>query len=171
MMFNDRNERELICEVGRRLYNRGFAAANDGNISIRIAENRFLCTPTGVSKGFMKPEDLCIVDSNGDLDPNHETLKPDRTNNWVAVWRKSAADALLHVQAGKKERLHGFVLEYPREDGGCLDTPRKHLAALGVKLNMSEAIVRPVTGTRKFHFNEGKWDKELEHEDFDGAKP
>jgi L-fuculose-phosphate aldolase len=66
MMFNDRNERELICEVGRRLYNRGFAAANDGNISIRIAEDRFLCTPTGVSKGFMKPEDLCIVDSNGD---------------------------------------------------------------------------------------------------------
>jgi L-fuculose-phosphate aldolase len=66
MNYNDRNERELICEVGRRLYNRGFAAANDGNISIRLGDNRVLCTPTGVSKGFMKPEDLCIVDMNGD---------------------------------------------------------------------------------------------------------
>ncbi len=117
-------------------------------------------------------EHLGLVDSDGNLDPNHNKLQPDLTFEWVQkLWRPSAATALEHVKAGKKEPLHGFVLEYPNEDGGCLDTPRKHLAALGVKLNMNEAVVRPVTGTRKFHFNEGKWDKELEHEDFDGAKP
>ena len=117
-------------------------------------------------------EHLGLVDSDGNLDPNHNKLQPDLTFEWVQkLWRPSAATALEHVKAGKKELLHGFVLEYPDEDGGCLDTPRKHLAALGVKLNMNEAVVRPVTGTRKFHFNEGKWDKELEHEDFDGAKP
>lgn len=54
-----------ICEIGRRLYARGFAAGNDGNISYLLPEDRVLCTPTLVSKGFMAPEDLCIVDFNG----------------------------------------------------------------------------------------------------------
>jgi L-fuculose-phosphate aldolase len=57
--------REQMCEIGRRVYAKGFAAANDGNISYRLAEDRVLCTPTRVSKGFMKPDDLCIVDLNG----------------------------------------------------------------------------------------------------------
>ncbi len=54
-----------ICDIGRRIYNKGFAAGNDGNISYRLSENEVLCTPTLISKGFMKPEDLCIVDMTG----------------------------------------------------------------------------------------------------------
>lgn len=61
----DRALRELVCEIGRRLYQRGFAAANDGNLSIRIGENEVLCTPTMICKGFMRPEDLCTVDLEG----------------------------------------------------------------------------------------------------------
>jgi len=55
-----------ICDIGDRIYKKGFAAANDGNISYRIAENEVVCTPTMISKGFMKPDDLCTVDMNGD---------------------------------------------------------------------------------------------------------
>jgi L-fuculose-phosphate aldolase len=62
---NEWKLREEMCEVGRRVYNKGFAAANDGNISYRLDETRVLCTPTRVSKGFMKPDDLCIVDLDG----------------------------------------------------------------------------------------------------------
>ena len=54
-----------ICEAGRRIFLQGYVASNDGNISCRIDDDRILTTPTGVSKGFMKPEDLCIVDMNG----------------------------------------------------------------------------------------------------------
>jgi L-fuculose-phosphate aldolase len=54
-----------ICDIGRRIYNKGFAAGNDGNISYRLSEKEVLCTPTFISKGFMKPEDLCIVDMQG----------------------------------------------------------------------------------------------------------
>ena len=54
-----------ICEIGRRVYNKGFAAANDGNITIRISDNEVLCTPTMICKGFMKPEIMCIVDMEG----------------------------------------------------------------------------------------------------------
>jgi L-fuculose-phosphate aldolase len=54
-----------ICEIGRRIYDRGFVAANDGNISVRIAADRILVTPTLVSKGFMKPGMLVTVDLDG----------------------------------------------------------------------------------------------------------
>ena len=49
------------------MYERGFVASNDGNISCRIEEDRILTTPTGMSKGFLKLEDLCIVDMDGAL--------------------------------------------------------------------------------------------------------
>ncbi len=57
--------RREIIEVGRRTYERGYVASNDGNISARVDENRVLITPTGVSKGFMKEEDLVLVDMDG----------------------------------------------------------------------------------------------------------
>ena len=57
--------KEEICEIGRRLYAKGFAAANDGNITYRLSENEVLCTPTMICKGFMKPDDICTVDMDG----------------------------------------------------------------------------------------------------------
>jgi L-fuculose-phosphate aldolase len=51
-----------MVEIGRRVYERGFVAANDGNFSMKLADGTFLCTPTGVSKGFMSPEMICRVD-------------------------------------------------------------------------------------------------------------
>jgi len=80
--------RQEICEIGRRLYNKGFAAANDGNISYRIAENEVLCSPTMISKGFMKPDDLCTVDMQG---------------NQLSGSRKRTSEILLHL-AIMKER-------------------------------------------------------------------
>lgn len=64
-MLEEKAVREEICEIGRRMYGRRMVAANDGNISVRIGENVILCTPTGVSKGFMKPEQLCKIDLSG----------------------------------------------------------------------------------------------------------
>jgi len=57
--------RQEICEIGRRLWIKGFCAGNEGNISARIDENAVLCTPTLVSKGFLKPADICKVDYSG----------------------------------------------------------------------------------------------------------
>lgn len=59
--------RELMCEIGRRVYNKGMVAANDGNFSVKLTENEYLCTPTGVSKGFMTPEYICKVDAKGNI--------------------------------------------------------------------------------------------------------
>ena len=54
-----------IVEVGRRLYERGFVASNDGNITIRFADDRLLTTPASVSKGFMTPDMMVVVDLDG----------------------------------------------------------------------------------------------------------
>ncbi|HPO08972.1 MAG TPA: class II aldolase/adducin family protein, partial [bacterium] len=54
-----------ILEAGRRIWIRGFVAANDGNISARVSDDEILCTPTGVSKGFMDPAMIATVDGEG----------------------------------------------------------------------------------------------------------
>jgi L-fuculose-phosphate aldolase len=80
--------KQEICEIGQRVYNKGFAAANDGNITIRISENEVLCTPTMICKGFMKPEDICSVDMDG---------------KQLSGNRKRTSEVLLHL-AIMKER-------------------------------------------------------------------
>ena len=52
-MQNEYEIKKEMCEIGRRVYNRGMVAANDGNFSVKLNDHEFLCTPTGVSKGFM----------------------------------------------------------------------------------------------------------------------
>jgi L-fuculose-phosphate aldolase len=54
-----------IVEAGRRLYARAYIASNDGNISARLDERRLVTTPKGVSKGFMTPDMMVIVDNEG----------------------------------------------------------------------------------------------------------
>src|SRR5437764_2680945 len=83
---NEFKLKESICEIGRRLYNKGFAAANDGNITIRLNDREILCTPTMVSKGFMKPDDLCKVDYDG---------------KQLAGTRKRSSEILLHLSVYK----------------------------------------------------------------------
>ena len=84
--MNEYKLKEQICEIGRRVYAKGFAAANDGNISIRLNDREVLCTPTMVSKGFLKPEDLCKVDYTG---------------KQLAGTRKRSSEILLHLSVYK----------------------------------------------------------------------
>jgi L-fuculose-phosphate aldolase len=85
-MINEYKIKEQICEIGRRVYAKGFAAANDGNISYRIGENEVICTPTMVCKGFMKCEDMCKVDLEG---------------KQLAGTRKRSSEILLHLAVYK----------------------------------------------------------------------
>jgi L-fuculose-phosphate aldolase len=87
-MLNLQKIKLEICDIGDRLYKKGFAAANDGNISYRIAENQVLCTPTLICKGYMKPDDLCIVDMEG---------------KQISGKRKRTSEVMLHL-AIMKER-------------------------------------------------------------------
>ncbi|MCS7259294.1 MAG: class II aldolase/adducin family protein [Anaerolineae bacterium] len=57
--------REEMVRIGRLMYERGYVVANDGNLSVRMDENRVLCTPSGLCKGMMTPEQMIIVDMEG----------------------------------------------------------------------------------------------------------
>ena len=75
-MVNEFEIKKQICEIGKRIYDRGMVAANDGNISVKISDNEYLCTPTGVSKGFMTPEYICKVDAKGNVIQANGNFKP-----------------------------------------------------------------------------------------------
>ena len=60
--------KQEICEVGHRLYDHGFVAANDGNISVKVGPNEYYCTPTGVSKGSLTPDMIIKIDGEMELD-------------------------------------------------------------------------------------------------------
>ncbi len=75
-MANERELKKMIVEISRRMWQRGYVAANDGNISVRLNEKELLTTPTGVSKGFMSPEMIIKVDYNGDVLARQSKYKP-----------------------------------------------------------------------------------------------
>ena len=75
-MQNEYEIKKEMCEIGKRVYNRGMVAANDGNFSVRISENEVLCTPTGVSKGFMTPDYICKVDLDGNVLQANKGFRP-----------------------------------------------------------------------------------------------
>ena len=75
-MLNEYEIKKEMCEIGKRVYNRGMVAANDGNFSVKLNDNEFLCTPTGVSKGFMTPEYICKVDAQGKVIQANKGFRP-----------------------------------------------------------------------------------------------
>ncbi len=82
-MTNVHKIKQDMCEIGRRIYAKGFAAANDGNITVRVGENEVLCTPTMHCKGFLKPDDISTVDMTG---------------KQLSGRKKRSSEALLHLE-------------------------------------------------------------------------
>ena len=77
-----------ICDIGRRMWGRAYVDGNGGNIAIRVGEDIALCTPTLVSKGFMKPEDMGLVDFDG---------------NQLCGTKKRTSEILMHLQIMKQQ--------------------------------------------------------------------
>jgi L-fuculose-phosphate aldolase len=82
------NIKEQICDMGRRLWQRAYVDGNGGNMAVRVGEDIAICTPTLVSKGFMKPEDMCLVDFEG---------------NQLCGVKKRTSEILMHLQMMKKQ--------------------------------------------------------------------
>lgn len=90
-LFNSPYARELklqICDIGRRLWQRAYVDGNGGNIAVRVGEDIALCTATLVSKGFMAPEDMCLVDFEG---------------NQLCGTKKRTSEVLMHLQIMKRQ--------------------------------------------------------------------
>lgn len=80
--------KEQICKMGRRLWEREYVDGNGGNMAIRVGEDIAICTPTLVSKGSLKPEDMCLVDFEG---------------NQLLGTKKRTSEILMHLQMMKRQ--------------------------------------------------------------------
>ena len=98
-MSSEYEIKQEMCEIGRRVYERGMVAANDGNFSVKLSENEFLCTPTGVSKGFMTPEYICKIDGEGKLLEANGSFKPSSEMKMHIRVYKERADVQAVVHA------------------------------------------------------------------------
>ena len=90
-------ERELICRVGGLLYDRGYAAANDGNLSVRVGEDRLLITPSGVSKGRMTPDMLLVTDLDGQVVEGDRHPSSETKMHLMVYRRRPDAGAVVHA--------------------------------------------------------------------------
>ena len=90
-------QRDDIIETGKRLYARNYVASNDGNISIRLDENRFLITPSGVSKGYMAPEDLLVVDMKGNVLEGEKKPSSEMKMHREVFAQRTDVNAIVHA--------------------------------------------------------------------------
>ena len=65
--MNEELIKEQICDVCNKMWQLGWVAANDGNVSVKLDDNTFLATPTGMSKSFITPEKLLKINEKGEV--------------------------------------------------------------------------------------------------------
>lgn len=95
--MNEKDTAIKIIETGKRMYERGFVAANDGNISARLSDGSILITPTGVSKGDMTPEMLLRVTPDGEI-ISGGGKKSSETDMHLRIYRENpAVHAVVHA--------------------------------------------------------------------------
>jgi len=63
----EKQHRRQICRIGRWMYTRGYVVANEGNLSVRLEEDRILVTPSGTCKGRLKSDELLVTDLRGEV--------------------------------------------------------------------------------------------------------
>jgi len=112
-MSREREYRREIVSFGKMLHQRGYVAAMDGNLSVRLDEERILATPTAMSKGALRTTDMVIVDPEGRL---------------IAGRHHVSSEIAMHLLIYKlRPDVHGIVHAHPPTATG--------FAAAGMALN------------------------------------
>jgi L-fuculose-phosphate aldolase len=74
--MNEIEIKNLICDICGKLWQLGWVAANDGNVSVKLGDDCFLATPTGISKAFITPDKLVKINAKGEVVEGTEGYKP-----------------------------------------------------------------------------------------------
>lgn len=102
--------REEIVRVCRLLHEKGYVAATDGNVSVRLSKNRILSTPSGFSKGFLAPEQLVVTDLTGRKIPSHEPASRDPSGRASGRSLEPTSELLMHLEAYRQRPGIGAVI-------------------------------------------------------------
>jgi L-fuculose-phosphate aldolase len=96
-MPTERKHREEIVRYGRMLHERGFVAAMDGNLSVRLPGDRVLVTPTCLSKGSMRPADMVIVDLDGERVAGRRNVTSEIGMHLLIYRMRPDVEAIVHA--------------------------------------------------------------------------
>jgi L-fuculose-phosphate aldolase len=114
-MKTERELRQDLVDIGKLVFQKGWVAANDGNITVRMGDDRILCTPTGVCKGMMHVDDLIVCDMQG---------------NKVEGTKKQTSELAMHITVyGLRPDIRSVVHAHPPVATGY--------AAAGKALNLA----------------------------------
>ena len=107
--------REEMVRFGRMLHARGYVAATDGNLSVRLDDNTLLATPTGMSKGMMQPEDLVLVDMRGSKKAGQRHVSSEIGMHLLIYRLRSDVRAVVHAHpvTATGFAAAGLALEQP----------------------------------------------------------
>lgn len=96
--LTDMEASKQICDIGRRLYERGLIGGVDGNISCRVAENEVWITPTMSCKGFLTPNMLVKIDLDGNpLLPDQPRTSSETLMHLVVYRDNPQIQAIVHA--------------------------------------------------------------------------
>ena len=89
--------REIMCDICHKTWQLGWVAANDGNLSVKLPNGNFLATPTGISKSFITPEKLVVIDGEGNVLEAENGYRP-------------SSESKMHLRCYKEREDVGAVL-------------------------------------------------------------
>jgi L-fuculose-phosphate aldolase len=86
-----------ICSIGKRIWEKDYVDGNGGNIVVRVGDNLALCTPTLISKGFMAPADICLIDLDGKQLAGERKRTSEAMTHLGIIKRQPKAKACVHA--------------------------------------------------------------------------
>lgn len=93
----EEEHRRDMCAVGRMMHERGYVAATDGNISVRLDPRHILTTPTGMCKGMLTPDDLVITDLEGKKTIGRRNPSSELAMHLLVYTRRPEINAVCHA--------------------------------------------------------------------------
>src|SRR5579875_1195408 len=97
MITSEQQHREELVRVCRLVYDKGWVAANDGNLSVRLDRDRILCTPTAISKGLVTADDLIICDMAGNKVEGHRERTSEIAMHMTVYSMRPDVRSVLHA--------------------------------------------------------------------------
>jgi L-fuculose-phosphate aldolase len=96
-MATEESQRRAIVHFGKLLHDLGYVAATDGNLSVRLNQQSILITPTGISKGMMRPQDLVVVDSEGRKRAGRRNVSSEIALHLLIYRMRADVNAVVHA--------------------------------------------------------------------------
>lgn len=120
--MNENEIKEQICDICHKLWQLGWVAANDGNVSVKLEDGNFLATPTGISKSFITPEKLVKINADGVVLEGLEGYRPSSEIKMHLRCYKEREDVAAVVHAHPPTATGYAVANIPLDSYNMIET-------------------------------------------------